>query len=94
MKKIYKEIDKNITKTKICLNVMKNYDKYKKLLGEQVRIIKNDGLEKYDKFIGKIGIVTSFEFVNFEKPLIITFFKGDGNPQQYCFGFDEIEKII
>ena len=65
----------------------------KKILGERVKIIKNEGLEKYDKLIGNVGVVTSFEFVNVKKPLIITFFKGDGNPQQYCFGFDEIQEL-
>ena len=72
----------------ICLNVLLHYNKYKKLVGEQVEIIKNDGLSKYDDLIGKIGYVCDFEFENFEKPLIVHFPK---IKKEYCFGIDELK---
>ena len=51
-----------IKKIKICLNVLLHYSKYKKLVGEQVKIIKNDGLPQYTNLIGEIGYVCDLEF--------------------------------
>lgn len=84
-------INKNgkvFTRLGICLNVLLHYKKYKKLLGEQVKIIKNDGLAQYSKLIGEIGFVTDFEYVNFEKPIIVWFPK---LKKEYCFAINELE---
>lgn len=84
-------IDRNATfirKIKICLNVLLHYNRYKKLVGEQVEIIKNDGLSQYNNLIGEIGYVRNFEFENFEKPLIVRFPKMG---RDYCFGIDELK---
>lgn len=84
-------IDKNTTfikKAKICLNVLLHYGKYKKLVGEQVEIIKNDDLSQYSNLIGEVGYVCNFEFENFEKPLIVHFPK---IKRDYCFGIDELK---
>lgn len=75
-------------KLAICLNVLLHYGNYKKLVGEQVEIIKNDGLPKYDDLIGKVGYVCDFEFVNFKKPLIVRFPK---TKEKYCFGINELK---
>ncbi len=72
----------------ICLNVLLHYNKYNKLVGRQVEIIKNDGLSKYDDLIGEIGYVCNFEFENFKKPLIVHFPK---TKKEYCFGIDELK---
>lgn len=80
------------TRLGICLNVLLHYGKYKKLLGEQVKIIKNDGLSQYNMLIGETGFVSDFEFCNFRKPIIITFFK-DNEHKHYCFAFNEIERV-
>lgn len=72
----------------ICLNVLLHYNKYKKLVGEQVEIIKNDGLSKYNDLVGKVGYVCDFEFENFAKPLIVHFPK---TKKEYCFGIDELK---
>lgn len=77
-----------ITKIKIFLNILLHYSKYKKLVGEQVEIIKNDGLQQYNNLIGEIGYVCNFEFENFEKPLIVHFPK---TKKEYCFGIDELK---
>ena len=79
---------KCMNKLAICLNVLLHYDNYKKLVGRQVEIIKNDGLPKYDDLIGKIGYVYDFEFVNFKKPLIVHFPK---TKEKYCFGINELK---
>ena len=81
---------KTTKKLEICLNVLLQYGKYKKLLGYNVRIIKNDGLSKYNKLIGEIGYVCNFEFENYEKPIIVHFPK---LKKEYCFAIDELEKI-
>lgn len=84
-------IGKNATfikKTKICLNVLLHYGKYKKLVGEQVEIIENDDLPQYSNLIGEVGYVYNFEFENFEKPLIVHFPK---IKRDYCFGIDELK---
>lgn len=86
-------INKNgkcIDKFGICLNVLLHYGKYRKLVGEQVKIIKNDGLEQYNMLIGEIGFVYGFEYENFEKPIIIHFPK---IKKEYCFAIDELEII-
>lgn len=86
-------INKNgkcIDKFGICLNVLLHYGKYRKLVGEQVKIIKNDGLEQYNMLIGEIGYVHSFEYENFKKPIIIHFPK---TKKQYCFAINELEII-
>lgn len=72
----------------ICLNVLLHYKKYKKLLGRQVKVIKNDGLEKYSKLVGKVGFVADFEYINFKKPIIVWF---PNQEKEYCFGIDELE---
>lgn len=72
----------------ICLNVLLHYGKYRKLVGEQVKSIKNDGLEQYSMLVGEIGYVYGFEYENFEKPIIIHFPKTKRN---YCFALKEIE---
>ena len=74
----------------ICLNVLLHYGKYRKLVGEQVKIIKNDGLEQYSILVGEIGYVYGFEYENFEKPIIIHFPK---TKKQYCFALKELEII-
>ena len=84
-------INKNgkcINKYGICLNVLLHYDKDKKLLGKQVKISKNDSLEKYNILIGDIGYVYNFEYKNFEKPIIIYFPKDN---RQLCFSINEFE---
>jgi hypothetical protein len=84
-------INKNgkcINKFGICLNVLLHYGKYRKIVGEQVEIIKNNGLDKYNKLIGKIGFVKGFEYENFKKPIIIYFPK---TKEQYCFAINEIK---
>lgn len=86
-------INKNgkcIDKFGICLNVLLHYGKYRKLVGEQVKIIKNDGLEQYNMLIGEIGFVYGFEYENFDKPIIIHFPK---IKRQYCFALNELEII-
>lgn len=86
-------INKNgkcIDKFGICLNVLLHYGKYRKLVGEQVKIIKNDGLEQYNMLIGEIGLVYGFEYENFDKPIIIHFPK---IKRQYCFALNELEII-
>ncbi len=88
-------INKNgkcVSKLGICLNVLLHYGKYKKLLGEQVKVIKNDGLPQYANLINEVGYVSDFEYRNFEKPIIITFFKNN-NTKSYCFSLKEIERI-
>lgn len=72
----------------ICLNVLLHYSKYEELVGEEVEIIKNNGLPIYDALIGEIGYVCNFEFQNFEKPLIVHFPK---TKKEYCFGIDELK---
>lgn len=72
----------------ICLNVLLHYKKFIKIIGKEVKIIKNDGLEKYNKLIGEIGLVIDFEFVNFKNPIVIWFPKLE---REYCFAFDELE---
>jgi len=82
-------INKNgkcINKYGICLNVLLHYGQYKKLVGLPIIIRKNDGLEKYDKLIGKTGYVVDFEYTNFDKPLIVRIDK-----KEYCFSSNEIE---
>ena len=76
-------INKNgkcVSKLGICLNVLLHYGKYKKLLGEQVKVIKNDGLPQYANLINEVGYVSDFEYRNFEKPIIIT-----GTKKFECF---------
>ena len=88
-------INKNgkcVSKFGICLNVLLHYGRYKKLLGEQVKVIKNDGLPQYANLINEVGYVSDFEYRNFEKPIIITFFKNN-NTKSYCFSLKEIERI-
>lgn len=77
-------------KLKIILNVLLHYNKYEKLIGEQVKIIKNNGLKKYDKLIGEIGVVYDFEYVNFKKPFIIWF---PTLNKKYCFSLNEFKQI-
>ena len=72
----------------ICLNVLLHYGKYRKIVGEHVRIIKNDGLEKYNKLIGEVGYVYGFEFENFTNPIVIHFPKIS---KEYCFALNEFE---
>ena len=76
------------SKLKICLNVLLHYSKYRKIVGEQVKIVKNDGLEQYSMLVGEIGYVCSFEFENFKKPIIVYFPK---IKKEYCFSLDELE---
>lgn len=76
----------------IILNVLLHYGKYEKLLGSQVKIVKNNSKEKYNDYIGKIGIVSGFEYKNFANPLIIMFFT-NGTSKDLCFSFNEIEKV-
>lgn len=73
----------------ICLNVLLHYKQYKRLDGRQVIIIKNDGLKKYNDFVGKVGIVTGFEYINFDKPIIVWFPK---IKQEFCFSFKELKE--
>lgn len=76
------------SKLKICLNVLLHYGKYRRIVGEQVKIVKNNGLEQYNMLIGEIGYVYSFEFENFKKPIIVHFPK---TKKEYCFSIDELE---
>ncbi len=85
-------INKNgkvFTRLGICLNVLLHYKKYKKLLGEQVTVVKNDGLDQYNNLIGEQGFVTDFEYVNFEKPIIVWFPK---IKKEYCFAIKELKE--
>lgn len=77
-----------IRKIRICLNVLLHYSKYKELVGEQVEIIKNDGLPQYTNLIGEIGYVCNFEFENFQKPVMVHF---PEMGRDYCFGIDELK---
>lgn len=70
-----------------AIAVFKNEDKFK--YGYRVKVIKNNGLKKYDKFIGKIGIYDGLEYWNKEKPFRVDFFE-DG---KFCFSEDELEKV-
>lgn len=79
-----------ISKLRICLNVLLHYSKYRKIVGEQVKVIKNDGLEQYNMLIDETGYVYSFEFENFEKPIIVHFPKTN---KEYCFSLNEL-KIV
>lgn len=76
------------SKLKICLNVLLHYSKYRKIVGEPVKIIKNDGLEKYNILIGQVGYVRDFQFQNLNKPIIVRFPK---TKKEYCFSLDELE---
>lgn len=76
----------------IILNVLLHYGKYEKLLGSRVKIVRNNGKEKYNDYIGKTGIVSGFEYRNFSNPLIITFFTNKTS-KCLCFSFNEIEKV-
>lgn len=75
-------------KIRIYLNVLLHYSKYCKLVGNEVKIVKNNELEKYNQLIGEIGYVYDFEFENFEKPIKVCFPK---NKKEYCFSIDELE---
>ena len=79
-----------INKLRICLNVLLHYGKYKKIVGQPVKIIKNDGLTKYNNIVGKIGVVTDFEYANFNKPIVVYFVS---KRKEYCFSIDELEII-
>ena len=68
-------------------NVFKNENKFKYC--HRVKVIKNDGLKKYDEYIGKIGFYDGLEYWNKEKPFRVDFFE-DG---KLCFSEDELEKI-
>lgn len=83
---------KATSKLGICLNVLLHYGKYEKLLGEQVRIIKNDGLDQYNMLIGTTGFVTDFEYRNFSKPIIVTFWENK-QQRELCFNAKELETI-
>lgn len=76
------------SKLKICLNVLLHYSKYRKIVGEQVKIVKNYGLEQYSMLVGEIGYVCNFEFENFKKPIIVHFPK---TKKEYCFSLYELE---
>ena len=76
------------TKLKICLNVLLHYSKYRNIVGGQVKIIKNDTLEQYNRLIGEVGYVYNFEFENFKYPIIVHFPKTN---EEYCFSLDELE---
>lgn len=76
-------------KIKLILNILFHYGKYRKIVCYKVRILKNNGLAYYDKFVGTDGYVVGFEFFRFDKPIIVRL--NDGTEK--CFSFDEIERI-
>ena len=74
-------INKNgkcVSKLGICLNVLLHYGKYKKLLGEQVKVIKNDGLPQYANLINEVGYVSDFS-------LSFLFLLKKSNNFLYCY---------
>ena len=75
-----------ICKSKLSkiLFVLKNENKYN--LGDFVIITKNNGLKKYDKYVGKIGYFTGIEYWNKEKPFKIQF---PNEKEELCFADDE-----
>lgn len=86
-------INKNgkcISKLGICLNILLHYGKYQKIVGKRVKIVKNEGLPKYNNIVGKIGVVTDFEYINFSKPIVVYF---ANKRKEYCFSFDELEIV-
>ena len=70
-----------------AIAVFKNENKFK--YGHRVRVIKNNGYKKYEKYVGKIGIYDGLEYWNKEKPFRVDFFE-DGT---LCFSADELEKV-
>lgn len=76
-------------KFKIILNVLLHYGKYRKMVGRSVRILKNNGLKQYDKYIGTIGYVLDFEFYRIEKPIIVRL--NDGSEK--LFAINELEVL-
>lgn len=76
-------------KFKIILNVLLHYGKYRKMVGRNVRILKNNGLIKYNKLIGETGHVIGFEFYRIEKPIIVKF----NNNEELCFAPNELEVL-
>lgn len=76
-------------KIKLILNILLHYGKYQKILGHKIKIVKNDGLKKYDKYINTYGFVVDFEFYRFDKPVIIRL----NDKTEKCFSFDEIERV-
>lgn len=76
-------------KIKIILNVLLHYGKYRKIVGHKVRILKNNGLTYYDKFIGTEGYVLDFEFYRFDKPIIVRL----NDKTEKCFALNEFEEL-
>ena len=76
-------------KIKLILNILLHYKRYRKIVGHKVRILKNNGLAYYDKFIGTEGYVLDFEFYRFDKPIIVKL----NDKTEKCFSFSEIERI-
>lgn len=70
-----------------AIAVFKNENKFK--YGYRVKVVKNNGLKKYDKYIGKVGIYDGLEYWNKEKPFRVDFLDGTG----LCFSEDELEKV-
>lgn len=68
-------------KIKIILNVLLHYAKYRKIVGEFVKII--DG-----KYKNEIGYVYYFEFENFKFPYIIHFPK---TGEEFCYNINEFK---
>ena len=69
-------------------NMLKNHDKFKP--GQRVKIIKNNGLEKYNNLVGEIGWYDELEIGNKEAPFQIFIPKIQ---KTLCFSEDELEKI-
>lgn len=76
-------------KMKLILNILLHYEKYRKMVGYKVRIIKNDSLKRYDKYIDTIGYVLDFEFYNFDKPIIVKL----NDKSEKCFAINELEVL-
>ena len=72
-------------KIKIIFNILKNYSKYRKLVGTKVLIVENKDLEKYNNYIGRTGVVYGFQFDNTKNPFIIRFTTGE----ELCFNSKE-----
>ena len=70
-----------------AIAVFKNENKFK--YGYRVKVVKNNGLKKYDKYIGKVGIYDGLEYWNKEKPCRVDFLDGTC----LCFSEDELEKV-
>lgn len=70
-----------------AIAVFKNENKFK--YGYRVKVVKNNGLKKYDKYIGKVGVYDGLEYWNKEKPFRVDFLDGTC----LCFSENELEKV-